>query len=67
MARKKKQRGRPVEYQMPAPIPDASTEEIAEVVLRANPPKGCRYMEEAEQRKQSRTKAQESDYEASIE
>ena len=60
MARKKKARGRPVEREMPAPILDATPEEIAEMVLHARPPLRWRYMEEAERAKLEGEKGKEA-------
>ena len=51
MPRKKKARGRPVKYTMPAPIDNATPEEVAKMVLQAKPPMRWRYMEEAERAK----------------
>ena len=59
MPRKKKARGRPVEYAMPERI-DATPEEIADVVLRAKPPRTWRYMEEAERKRLERQQAGEA-------
>ena len=41
----KKKRGRPVKYELPEPI-DASPEEVADVVMRAKPPKEWKYLNE---------------------
>ena len=46
MARKKKDRGRPVKYQLPEPI-DATPEEVARIVLQAKPKTLWRFEEEA--------------------
>lgn len=47
MAGKKKARGRPVELEMPERI-DADPETIADVVLRAKPPKEWDYLKPKE-------------------
>ena len=46
MAKPKKQRGRPVKYQLPEPI-DATPEEVARIVLQAPPKDVWRFEEEA--------------------
>ncbi len=57
MAKKEKRRGRPPKYVMPEPIEGFSPEEIADVVLRAKPPRKWRYMEEAEKAKREQEAA----------
>ena len=44
----KKKRGRPVKYELPEPI-DASPEEVADVVMRAKPPKEWQYLKESKE------------------
>ena len=56
MARQKTHRGRPPPYTMPERI-DASPAELADVVLRAEPPKVWRYMVDAEREKLEREAA----------
>lgn len=46
MPRPKKQRGRPVKYQLPDPV-DMTPEELAQVVLQAPPKDKWRFEEEA--------------------
>lgn len=51
MAKKEKRLGRPPKFEMPEPIEGFSPEEIADIVLKARPPRRWRYMEEAERAK----------------
>ena len=46
MARPKKQRGRPVKYELPEPV-DMAPEELARIVLQAKPKETWRFEEEA--------------------
>ena len=46
MPRPKKQRGRPVKYQLPEPI-DMTPEELAQIVLKAKPKEMWRFEKEA--------------------
>lgn len=45
MSKEKRPRGRPVEYEMPPPIP-ATPEELLKAVVTTRPPKAWEYLEQ---------------------